>query len=144
MQTITQDPTLYDTKEIPVVAFTNNSLGTPDITEASIQLISEAEKLINKIPKEFEKGKIIFAFNNIINSTNTGKDFERKVIANGADTYDLNDPDGAIANSMAPMSNGMRLYWNDRKNIWTSMTLERENLSFQFRDHGEDYKKNMK
>ena len=140
MQTITQEPIPYDTKEIPVVAFTNNSLGTPDITEASIQLISEAEKLINKIPKEFEKGKIIFAFNNIINSTNTGKDFERKVIANGGDTYDLNDPDGAIANSMAPMSNGMDSIEMIEK-IYNFYDSKARELSFQFRDHGEDSRK---
>ena len=141
MQTITQDPTLYDVKEIPVIAFTNNSLGRPDITEASRQLILEAEKLINKIPKEFEKGKIIFAFNNIINSTNTGKDFERKVIANGADTYDLNDPDGAIANSMAPMANGMSSIEMIER-IYGFYDSRARELSFQFRDHGKDTRKN--
>ena len=130
----------YDTKEIPVMEFTNNSLASPDISKVSKDLIKQAEHFINKIPKEFEKGKIIFAFNNIINSTNTGEDFRRAVIEGGKDTYDLNDPDGAIANSMAPMAQGMSSIEMIER-IYGFYESRARELSFQFRDHGKDSRK---
>ena len=131
----------YDTDVIPVLSFTNNPLAEPDLCDESYNMMKQVEQFFNRIPREFEKGKLIYAFNNIINSTNTGKDFERKVINNGSDTFDLNDPDGAIANSMSAINNGMQSLEMIEK-LYSFYENKALDLSHLYRDHGKDSRKN--
>ncbi len=133
-------PIVYDVKEIPVVVFTNNSLKTPDIKPVSRNLILQLEKLLNKLPDEFEKGKTIFAFNNLLNSAQTGKEFENAVVENGKSTFDFTDPDGNVANAMAPMTTGMNAVEMIEKLFGFYDQRARE-YSFMFRDHGSDTRK---
>lgn len=131
----------YDTKVIPVVLLDNTPLKLPDVFPAAYPLVAEMEKLYNKLPAEIEKTKILYAFNALINSTQTAKKFKENVIEGGEDTFEVTDPDNKIANSVAPISAGVATVQQLESSIGFLDSKVRE-MSFLFRDHGSDTRKN--
>lgn len=131
----------YDTAIIPVLPLHNNPLRTPDLLEEAKPLIKQMEAMYDSIPTEWEKSKILYVFNEWVNSTQTNETFEAKVIEKGESTFSVSDPDNKVANAVAPLSVGTATLQQLEQTIGFLDNRIRE-LCFQFRDHGSDGRRN--
>lgn len=131
----------YDTTIIPVFDAKNNALGHPDILETAEPILDEMENLWDSIPVEWEKAKIQLVFNKLVNSTNGAKEYEKRIIEEGKSTLEIDDVDGAIANSFSPISLGTLTVSQLYQSIGFYDSKIRE-MCFLFRDHGQDTRKN--
>lgn len=132
---------VYDTKMIPVLPMLNNVFGQPDILTSADNLLKQLETMVDKIPTEVELAKQIFAFNEYTNSTQGASEFQRDVVENEGNTFSTSDPDNIIANSVSSLgANSNSVDMLERVAGWYDGRIRE--LSFQFRDHGSDSRKN--
>ncbi|MCS5736432.1 hypothetical protein, partial [Herbiconiux daphne] len=104
-------------------------------------LLKMAQKMVNMLPNEVEKSKIIFAFNEYLNSSQGAKEFEKEVIEGGSSTFSTTDPDNVIGNAVSTLS-GISTSVDMLQRVVGFIDGRIRELSFMFRDHGSDTRKN--
>lgn len=130
----------YNTEVIPVIPFHNNSLRTPDILKEAKPLISQLDAMMDGVPVELAKNKVIFMFNEYMNSTNGETQFEKDIINENKSSMATSDPDQPVGNSVVPFNMGGQSVSSLEKTIGFIDNRVREMCNL-FRDHGSDSRK---